>query len=109
MPRKLVEKNHPLAFVSNTDETLIFFDLVSDKVVDTVGAKSVMVKMTDNYICKCGSYSYSQWGNASTIQGKRQLKLLVPEGIGVKVQELGWINEELMKGYIDTVWVPYIQ
>lgn len=65
--------------------------------------------LTDTYVYKCVSYSYSQWGNASTIQGKRQLKLLVPEGIWVKVQELGWINDELMMGYSDTVWVPYIQ
>ena len=46
MKKKAGEKNYPLAFIGNMDETTVYFDLVPDRVVDTIGVKSVLVNST---------------------------------------------------------------
>lgn len=42
-------------------------------------------------------------------KGKRQLKLTAPEGVLVCVQAKAWMDEELMKDYLEHIWQPYIE
>lgn len=42
-------------------------------------------------------------------KGKRALNLSVPQGVLVRVQEKGWIDEKLMAEYIDQTWKPYVE
>lgn len=46
MKHHLGQKNYPMAFIGNMDETPVYFDLVPSKVVDRVGVKSCIVRTT---------------------------------------------------------------
>lgn len=44
MKQHLRQKNYPMAFIGNMDETPDYFDVVPTKVVDRIGVKSCIVK-----------------------------------------------------------------
>ena len=46
MKQHLRQKNYPMAFIGNMDETPVYFDLVPSKVVDRVGMKSCIIRTT---------------------------------------------------------------
>ena len=46
MKQHLGQKNYPMSFIGNMDETPVYFDLVPSKVVDKIGVKSCIVKTT---------------------------------------------------------------
>ena len=56
----------------------------------------------------CGSYG-SMLPPMVIFKGKRRLKLTTPEGVLNCVQTKAWMDEDLMKKYLENIWKPYVE
>ena len=87
-------------------ETQVYLDLVPNKSIDQLGAKSCIIWT------RGAEKKHITLLNVSTngyCKGKQNLKLRVPEEILVHVQSKTRMDEELMKDNIEHVWQPYMK
>lgn len=100
------------SYIMNMDETPLYFDNVPNRTVEQVGAKSVKVRTTGGEKKRCtvvlGITHTGEFMKTMVIfKGKRKLKLNHPDNIIVRVQEKGWMNEQLMLEWIDLCLRPH--
>ena len=98
--------------IINMDETPMYFDIVPGRTVDTKGTKTVKVRMTGaekRHITVVLAVSNN--GNVLPLmiifKGKRELKLDVPRGYVVCVQEKGWVDEPIMLRWVNEIFRRY--
>ena len=96
------------------DETPFYFDNVPNRTVEQVGAKTVRVLTTGSEKKRCTVVlCISDTGEFLTtmiiFKGKRKLKLIHPDSVVIRVQEKGWMNEELMLEWIELCVRPYTE
>ena len=98
--------------IINMDETPMYFDIVPGRTVDTKGTKTVKVRTTGaekRHITVVLAVSNN--GNVLPpmiiFNGKRELKLDVPRGYVVCIQEKGWLDEPIMLRWVNEIFRPY--
>ncbi|CAG8853802.1 14387_t:CDS:2, partial [Gigaspora margarita] len=83
-----INNNFELNCIANMDETSVYFDMVGAYILDDRGVLADRSKLSPMVIFK----------------DKRVPKGKYPPGIVVRMQDNGWIDEELMKEWLETVW-----
>ena len=90
---------YPAAMISNMDETPVYFDLIPNKMIDRVGTKSCIVRSTGSEkrhitVVLTVTANGCMLPPMIIFKGKRALKLNVPEGVVVAVQEKAWMTKK---------------
>ena len=105
---------YPAAMIGNMDETPVYFDLIPNKTIDRVGTKSCIVRSTGSEkrhitVVLTVRAIGCMLPPMIIFKGKRALKLNVPEGVVVAVQEKAWMDQKLVEDYIRHIWMPYVE
>ena len=95
--------------MGNADQTPVYFDMPSNVTVNMKGAKSVLVKSTGNEkSCITVMLTVTADGQKLTpyviLKRKTMPKETLPPGIIFRVQEKGWMNEDLVVDWLKVVW-----
>lgn len=99
----------PLAQIGNMDETPVFFDMLSNRTVETKGTKTVLVKSTGHEKTKF-SVVLSCMADGTKLKPmvifkrKTMPKIKFPDGVFVHVHENGWMDQTGVKLWIENVW-----
>ena len=107
----------PYNLIANMDETPAYFDTVPSKTVDKKGKKSIIVRTTKSEkrhitaVLSCTAtgdmlppmiiFKGTTTRSIASVSDKN--------GAIIAYQEKGWMNEEIMKQWITTVWMQYTQ
>ena len=94
-----IEHNYPLKYIGNMDETLLWFNLSNNTIIDHKRVKTVSIRITEH------EYSFFTVILKCMIDGIKlpavcifKLKNISKEnfsyGIHIKVNEKGWANEK---------------
>ena len=89
------ENNYPIDLIINMDETLMYFDMVPQRVVTKKGVKELRVRSS-------GADKKRLTGNGKMLpslaifKGKRKLKFKSPDGVHVTVQPKAWMDSDIM-------------
>ena len=107
---KRKQHDFELGHIGNADQTPLTFDIVTNSTVEEKGIKSVPVlttrhdkdRFTVMLAClgdrtKLPPYVVFKWKTLWK-------KMTFPHGLVVRCQEKGWMNEELVKDWLNTVW-----
>ena len=112
--QEAVKKNqYPLELIGNMDETPMYFDMASNTTIEKKGTKSVSIRTTGAEkrhltVVLAASADGSMLPPFVIFKGKRKLKnLSVPKGWVVTVQQKGWMDADLMKQWIQEIWLKY--
>ena len=102
--------NFELNCIANMDETPIFFDMVGALTIDCRWAQSVPIRTTGNdknrLTCVLGILSDGTKLPPMVIfKGKRKPKGQYPPGLVIKMQKNGWMDKNLMKDWLETIWL----
>ena len=102
--------NFELNCIANMDKTPIFFDMVGALTIDCRGAQSVPIRTTGNdknrLTCVLGIFADGTKLPPMVIfKGKRKPKGQYPPGLVIKMQKNGWMDENLMKDWLETIWL----
>ena len=101
---------YPISCIANGDQTPLSFDMPSFQTLDFKGVKSVPIKTTGNeknrFTVMLGAYGDGKKMPPYVIFKRKSLPKNIhwPAGMIVKAQENGWMNEELTKDWIKTIW-----
>ena len=92
------------------DETPIFFDMVGALTLDCRGAQSIPIRTTGNeknrLTCVLGILADGTKLPPMVIfKGKRKPKGQYPPGLVLRMQKNGWMDENLMKDWLETIWL----
>ena len=98
----------PTALIGNVDETPVYFDLVPGKTIDRVGAKYCIIRTTGAekwhiIVVLTITANGSMLAPIVIFKGKRRWKLTAPEGVLICVQTKAWMDEKLMKQYLEQI------
>ena len=102
--------NFELNCIANMDKTPIFFDMVGALTIDCCGAQSVPICTTGNDKNQL-TYVLGIFADGTKLppvvifKGKRKPKGQYPPGLVVKMQKNGWMDENLMKDWLETIWL----
>jgi len=100
---------HPLSQIGNADQTPLTFDLPSATTVCTKGSKKVTIKTTGNeknrftVMLACLADG-SKLPPYIIFKRKTMPKEKFPAGVIVRVQEKGWMDDNLTMDWIKNVW-----
>jgi hypothetical protein len=103
------EHSYLLSQIGNADQTLLFFYMPRNTSVEKQGLLSVTIKTTGAEKQRCTIML------AATADGDKLTPYLIfkrktlpkekfPPGIHVRVQEKGWMDQDLVKDWVDKVW-----
>ena len=101
--------NYPLSHIGNMDETPMFFDLPSNRTVDSVGAQTVTVRTTGHEkthfttVLACMADG-TKLPHMVIFKRKTMPKENFPPGVVVHVHPKGWMDEEGMLLWLKKVW-----
>ena len=98
--------------IGNADQTPLTFDLPVSSTLELMGTKSVPIKTTGNeknrFTVMLGcTADGTKLPPYIIFKRKTMPKEKFPKGVIVKVQEKGWMDEELTKDWIKTVWAKH--
>jgi hypothetical protein len=101
--------NYPLNQIGNMDEVPLTFDMVPNSTVTAKGSKTITIKSTghekSNFTCVLGILAD---GTKLPILNIFKLKKLPcgtwPDGVHVRANPKGWMNELEMNWWIENVW-----
>ena len=108
---------YPLSLVGNMDETPVFFDMVPSKCIAGKGTKECVVR-TSGGEKKHLTVVLSATGDGKMLQtmiifkGKTDRTisdLNFPAGFIVKTQEKAWMDDDLMKVWVEDIWIKHIR
>ena len=112
--KEAIKRNqYPLELIGNMDETLMYFDMASNTTFEKKGTKSVSIRTTGAEkrhltVVLAASADGSMLPLFVIFKGKRKLKnLSVPRGWVVTVQQKGWMDADLMKHWVQEIWLKY--
>ena len=101
--------NYPLHLVGNMDESPIQFDMPSNRTVSKTGKKTVKIRTTGNekngltVVLTCTGDG-SKLKPLVIFKRKTMPKIGNKHGIVVAMQEKGWMDENIMKIWIEKIW-----
>ena len=107
---------YPLSLVANIDETPAFFDMVPSKRIAAKGTKECVVR-TLGGVRKHLPVVLSATGDGKMLppmiifKGKTDRTfsdLNIPAGFIVKTQEKAWMDGDLMKVWVEDIWIKHI-
>ena len=105
---------YPLSLLGNMDETPAFFDMVPSKCIAAKGTKECVVR-TSGGKKKLLTVALSATRDGKMLppmiifKGKTDSTILnIPVGFIVKTQEKAWMDEELMKVWVEDIWIKHI-
>ena len=103
---------HP-AVIGNMDETPMYFDIVPNKTLNKVGAKTIVVCTTGaekRHLTVVLSCTANGEMHPPMIIFKRKTdpKVTVPPGFVVTANEKGWMNETLMVRWLTEIWMKEV-
>ena len=104
------DNNFDLNCIANMDKTPIFFDMVSALTLDCRGAQSIPICTTGNeknrLTCILGILADGTKLPLMVIfKGKRKPKGQYPPGLVLRMQKNGWMDENLMKDWLEMIWL----
>lgn len=108
--KKIVEKSIHYDCIFNMDEVPIPFDMPANRTIEQVGANSVPIMTTGNEKTTCTvvlacSSSGLKLSPMVIFKRKTLPKGKFPDGVVVKANEKGWMDEELMRVWLNEVFV----
>jgi len=124
LPEDLIEKQHaflsfilyrriqydyPLNLIANLDKTSLSFDLPSSTTLEVRGSKTISIRST-GHEKNCFTVILACMANGTKLEPVIIFKLknipreTFPDGIKIRVNEKGWVNEEEMLWWIENVW-----
>lgn len=115
---KFIETHHQknqyhLSQIANMDETPIFFDMVGNSTVEKKGTKTIQIRTTGNdknrFTCVLTVLADGTKLTPMVIFKGKMLPKNLPFNIVVKMQEKGWMNEDLMKVWFQEVWEKHFK
>ena len=101
--------SYPLHLMANMDESPIQFDMPSTRTVSKTGEKTVKIRTTGNeknrltVVLTCAGDG-SKLKPLVIFKRKTMPKIANKHGVVVAVQEKGWMDENIMKLWIEKVW-----
>jgi len=107
---KIAEKNIHQDCIFNMDEVPIPFDMPANRTIEQIGANSVPIVTTGNEKTSCTvvlACSSSGFKLPPMVIFKRKTlpKGKFPDGVAVKANEKGWMDEELMRAWCSEVFI----
>ena len=107
---KITEKNIHHDNIFNMDEVSIPFDMPANHTIEQVGAKSVPIMTTGNEKTSCTvvlacSSSGLKLPPMVIFKRKTLPKGKFPDGVVVKANEKGWMDEKLMQAWVGEVFI----
>ena len=107
---------YPLSLVGKMDETPAFFDMVPSKCIAAKGTKECVVR-TSGGEKKHLTFVLSATGDGKMLppmlifKGKTDRTisdLNIPTGFIVKTQEKTWMDDDLMRVWVEDIWIKHI-
>ena len=101
---------YDLSRIGNADQTPLTFDMPSNTTVDSAGTKTVSIVTTghekDRFTVMLACLGDGSKLPPYVIFKRKTLPkgLIFPQGIHVRAQAKGWMDEELVKDWLRTVW-----
>ena len=108
---------YPLSLVGNMDKTPAFFDMVPSKCIAAKGTKECVVR-TSGGEKKHLTVVLSATGDGKMLPPIILFKektdrtisdLNIPAGFIVKTQEKAWMDDDLMKVWVEDIWIKHIR
>lgn len=101
--------NYELKDIANADQTPVFFDMPSNLTVNKKGEKSIIIKTTGNErarltVMLCVTGDGNKLPPYVILKRKTLPKETLPPGIIFRVQEKGWMTEDLVLDWLRVVW-----
>ena len=92
----------------------MYFDIVPNKTIDMVGAREVHVRTTGaekRYVTVVLTVMADGKMPPPMVifKGKRKLNIQHSSGIIIEVQEKTWMDQQLMKVYLNKIWRPFMK
>ena len=87
----------------------MYSDLLPGKTIGRFGVKSCVISDAEKWhitVVLTVSADSSTLPPMIIFKEKRRLKLTAPEGVLVYVQTKAWIDEDLMKEFLEHIWQP---
>ena len=106
--KRVKEINH-FRVIGNMDGTPLYFDVVPSKVITKKGTNSVIVRTTGSekrQLTTILSVTSDSDVLPAMVVFKGKCLLDIQEGVFIRVQEKGWMDETLILKWIDLVWEP---
>jgi hypothetical protein len=99
----------PLNLIGNADQTPVFFDMPMNITVNKKGENSILLKTTGNEksritVMLCALADGKKLPPYVILKRKTMPKEMLPSGIIIRVQENGWMDENLVVDWLKTVW-----
>ena len=109
---KEMRSKNSYKIIGNMDETPVFFDMVPNSTLDVKGKKTIKIRTSGSEkrhttVCVTVTSDGDMLPPMIIFKGKRALKLRHPLGVQVEVQERGWVDQLIMKEWIQKIWFPY--
>ena len=107
---KRKQHNFELSQIGNADQTPLTFDVVTNSTIAEKGVKSVPIVTTghdkDRFTVMLACRGDGSKLPPYIVFKRKTLpkKMVFPPGVIVRCQEKGWMNEEMVKDWINTVW-----
>lgn len=104
-----MQHNYPLKYIGNMDETPMWFDLPSNTTINKKGEKTVSIRTTGHertsftVILGCMADG-TKLPAVCIFKVKKIPKEKFPDGIHIRANEKGWVNESEMLWWIEKVW-----
>ena len=104
-----IEYNYPLKYIGNMDETPLWFDLSSNSTIDHKGIKTVNIRTMGHEVSSFTVILACMTDGTKLLavcifKLKNILKEKFLYGIHIRANEKGWVNEQEMLWWIETVW-----
>lgn len=95
--------------IANADQTPVFLDMPSQITINKSGEKTVTIKTTGNekmrITCMLAAMSDGTKLPPYIILNRKTIpKDPIPNGLAVRAQEKGWMNEALVIDWVKTIW-----
>lgn len=107
---KRKQHNYELRYIGNADQTPMTFDIVSNSTVDKKGSKTVSILTTghekDRFTVMLACLGDGTKLPPYVVFKRKTLpkKITFPNGVIVRCQEKGWMDEAMIKDWLKTVW-----
>ena len=104
-----MQYNYPLKYIGNMDETPMWFDLPSNTTINKKGEKTISIRTTGHertsftVILGCMADG-TKLPAVCIFKVKKIPKEKFPDGIHIRANEKGWVNESEMLWWIERVW-----
>lgn len=100
--------------IGNMDEIPTYFDIVPNKMIDKVEVREVRVHTTGaekrHVIIVLTVTADGKIQPPMVIfQAKRKLNIKLSSGIIMEVEEKAWMDQQLMKVYLNKIWRPFMK